>query len=128
MRSGSGLGGIVGVLAMLLLPTPSLAEDTAPAKTGVAVPSVEELAIPQPSMITVDSGTAEAICLMIKKNVDYYLHFADVGTDIDQRDYIVSYAKLTQAGFQPTRSMEEGIKELIKMSQAIDVQHPYYNA
>jgi Transglycosylase SLT domain/SPOR domain len=67
MRSGSGLAGIVGVLAMLLLPTPSFAEDTAPAKTGVAVPSVEELAIPQaPMQGSTDAGTAEAICLMLE--------------------------------------------------------------
>lgn len=70
----------------------------------------------------------EDICLMIKDRVDYYLHFADVGHDIDQRDYMVSYDKVHQAGFVPVVSMPEGIEELIKMSEAIEIFNPYYNA
>src|SRR5579859_4729159 len=71
MRSGYGIGGFfggtIGILAMLLFPMPSAAEDTAPAKTGVAIPSVEELAIPPaPMQGTTDTGTADAICLMIE--------------------------------------------------------------
>jgi Transglycosylase SLT domain/SPOR domain len=67
MRLGHGLGGIFGIVAMQLLPMPSIAEDAAPAKTGVAIPSVEELAIPQgPIQSSTDTGTAEAICLMIE--------------------------------------------------------------
>lgn len=67
MRLKGGLFGIVGIVAVLLLATPSAAEDAAPDKTGLAVPSVEELAIPQePLQPTPDTGTAEAICLMIE--------------------------------------------------------------
>lgn len=70
----------------------------------------------------------EDIALLIKKLVDYYLHFADVGHDIDQRDYTVSYEKIHVLGFHTTISMEEGIKELIKVSEIIEIQNPYYNA
>ena len=68
MRLKGGLFGIAGIVAVLLLATPSAAEDAAPPdKTGLAVPSVEELAIPQgPLQPTPDTGTAEAICLMIE--------------------------------------------------------------
>ena len=49
---------------------PALAEDTAPARTGVAIPSVEELAMPNGGMQNADDaadgGTREAICLMIE--------------------------------------------------------------
>ena len=49
---------------------PALAEDTAPARTGVAIPSVEELAMPNGGMQkaddAADGGTREAICLMIE--------------------------------------------------------------
>jgi len=64
-----------GVAAMLLSLAPVAAEDTAPAKTGVAIPSVEELAIPdeankgllkKPADSTRESDTSEAICLMIE--------------------------------------------------------------
>jgi len=67
MRLGYGLRGTIGLLAMLLVPVPSAAEDTAPAAPRHVHPSVEELAIPQAAIQgSADSGTAEAICLMIE--------------------------------------------------------------
>ncbi len=70
----------------------------------------------------------EAICELIKKKIDYYLHFADIGHDLDQRDYIVSYDKLHDLGFYPEISMENGIDELISVAQLIEIQSPYFNA
>ena len=70
----------------------------------------------------------EAICNMIKgKLTDCYVHFADVGRDIDQRNYMVSYDKIEKLGFRNSVSMEDGIDELIKVAQAIEVQNPHYN-
>jgi hypothetical protein len=53
---------------MLLLPLSAVAEETAPAMTGVARPSVEELAIPPqaPADTARESDTREAMCLMIE--------------------------------------------------------------
>jgi hypothetical protein len=54
-------------VVLLLLPAPrAIAADTAPAKTGVATPSVEELAIPLDKTKPEDTDTREAICLMIE--------------------------------------------------------------
>ena len=65
-----------GVAAAILLSlAPAAAQDAAPAKTGVAIPSVEELAIPdeankgmlkKPAESAGESDTREAICLMIE--------------------------------------------------------------
>jgi hypothetical protein len=54
--------------AMLLLLRAALAEDTPSGMTGVARPSVEELAIPQPKPAEAarESETREAICLMVE--------------------------------------------------------------
>ena len=69
----------------------------------------------------------EDICRMILKKVEYYLHFADVGTDLDQRNYMVSYDKIQQLGYTCDVTIETGIDELIRASQAIDVTNPYAN-
>jgi Transglycosylase SLT domain/SPOR domain len=73
MRNGRRAA--LGVATVLLLLAPAAAEDTAPARTGVAIPSVEELAIPdeankgllqKPADSARESDTREAICLMIE--------------------------------------------------------------
>jgi len=53
---------------MLLLPSPAVAQETAPATTGVAQPSVEEPAVPppKPPEPARESDTREAMCLMIE--------------------------------------------------------------
>jgi hypothetical protein len=53
-------------VAAVMLAAPALAQDTAPAKTGVAVPSVEELAAQGPADNSRDTDTREAMCLMIE--------------------------------------------------------------
>jgi len=70
----------------------------------------------------------EEICLLIRKKVDFYLHFADISHDVDQRNYVVSYDKLDKLGFNASISIEEGIDELLKAAQAIEVSNPYANA
>lgn len=41
------------------------------------------------------------------------IHFAEVGTDPDRRDYVVSNERLRKAGFEARRSLDEGIRELL---------------
>lgn len=51
----------------------------------------------------------------IKKHVPkLYIHHAEIGTDPDKRDYIVSNEKLRKAGFEARRTLDEGIQELLK--------------
>lgn len=57
----------------------------------------------------------EELALKIKKYLpNFYIHFAEVGTDPDKRNYIVSNQRLKEAGFVAKHSLEEGIEELIK--------------
>jgi nucleoside-diphosphate-sugar epimerase len=57
----------------------------------------------------------EALALKIKEYVpNFYIHFGQVGTDPDKRNYIVSNQRLRDAGFEAKRSLESGIQELLK--------------
>jgi len=55
------------------------------------------------------------LCEAIKKQLpNFYFMEADVGVDPDQRNYIVSNAKIEATGFKPYMSLDAGIAELIK--------------
>lgn len=56
----------------------------------------------------------EELALKIKEYVPkLYIHFADIAADPDRRNYIVSNARLRQAGFEARRTLDKGIQELI---------------
>lgn len=55
------------------------------------------------------------LCERIQKQVpDFVFLDAPVGKDPDQRNYVVSNAKIEATGFKPTNSLDAGIRELIK--------------
>ncbi len=57
----------------------------------------------------------EELALKIKQYApDFYIHFAEVGSDPDKRNYIVSNQRLREAGFEARRSLDDGIRELLK--------------
>ena len=45
---------------------------------------------------------------------DFYIHFAELGSDPDKRNYIVSNKRLKEAGFEAKRTLDDGILELLK--------------
>lgn len=45
---------------------------------------------------------------------NFLIHFAAVGSDPDKRNYVVSNQRLREAGFEAKRSLEDGIRELLK--------------
>jgi nucleoside-diphosphate-sugar epimerase len=57
----------------------------------------------------------EELALRVKQHVpNFYIHFAPIGSDPDKRNYVVSSAKLRNVGFEAARSLDDGIRELIK--------------
>lgn len=57
----------------------------------------------------------EELAMCVKKRVpSFYIHFAEVGSDPDKRNYIVSNARLRNAGFVAKRTIDDGIDELLK--------------
>ena len=52
---------------------------------------------------------------MVQEHVPrFVVHFSEIGTDPDKRDYIVSNQRLREAGFEARRSLDDGIQELLK--------------
>jgi nucleoside-diphosphate-sugar epimerase len=57
---------------------------------------------------------AELAALIQRHVPGFYVHYAEYGTDPDKRNYIVSNARLREAGFEARRGLEDGIRELLK--------------
>lgn len=73
--------------------------------------------IGRPYNVGLDSAnlSKEELAFKIKETVpDFYIHFAEVGSDPDKRNYVVSNQRLREAGFEAKRSIEDGVTELIK--------------
>jgi nucleoside-diphosphate-sugar epimerase len=71
--------------------------------------------------------TKEDVARTVLKHVDYYLHFAEVGTDADKRNYEVSYEKIRAKGFETTIDLDRGVAELVRAAQLIEFQNPFAN-
>jgi nucleoside-diphosphate-sugar epimerase len=69
----------------------------------------------------------EELALRIKDHVpSFYIHCADVGSDPDRRNYIVSNQRLREAGFEARRSLDEGIGELLRLYRMLP-RSPFKN-
>jgi len=67
------------------------------------------------------------VCEKIQAVTPYFLHLADIGSDADQRDYVVSYDKISSLGFEVHVGLDEGIQELSDGIKVIKIQNPYAN-
>ena len=57
----------------------------------------------------------EELCKRIKKIIPKFSYFEDsLQEDPDKRNYIISNAKIESKGFKAIRSVDFGVKELIK--------------
>lgn len=45
---------------------------------------------------------------------NFFVHYSEIGSDPDKRNYIVSNRRLQVAGFEAARSIDAGIRELLK--------------
>ena len=68
------------------------------------------------------------ICEMIHTQVPRaHFDYSGSGEDEDKRNYEVSYDKINRLGFQTSITVDQGIQELIRTTDVITVDNPYYN-
>jgi len=71
--------------------------------------------------------TKEDVALMIRERINYFLHFAEIDKDEDQRNYAVDFSRIRNLGFELETPMEQGIEELMRGFQMISIPNPYSN-
>jgi nucleoside-diphosphate-sugar epimerase len=68
------------------------------------------------------------VCQIIQRHVPkVYFNYSGNGEDEDKRNYQVSYDKINNLGFKTDISIDEGITELIKTIDVININNPYFN-
>ncbi|MBI4366421.1 MAG: NAD-dependent epimerase/dehydratase [Deltaproteobacteria bacterium] len=72
--------------------------------------------------------TKRDVAMRLKRLVDFYLHEADVGTDLDARNYEVSYAKINALGFATRVGFDAGLAELVKVLRHVTILNEWRNA
>ena len=69
----------------------------------------------------------EEICNMVAEKTDAFIHFEEIGSDADKRNYVVSYDKVRALGFRTEVTIQDGIDEIIKALNVVDFTNPYVN-
>lgn len=62
---------------------------------------------------------------LIRRQIDFYVHVAEIGKDEDQRNYHMSFDKIRSAGFQTTTTLDDGVGQLLRAFQFLRVPNPY---
>ena len=62
----------------------------------------------------------EELALKVKEHVPrFFIHCSELHSDPDKRNYIVSNARLRETGFEASRSLDDGIRDLLKVYEMI---------
>ncbi|MCK6502018.1 NAD(P)-dependent oxidoreductase [Myxococcota bacterium] len=71
--------------------------------------------------------TKAEIVELLRRRLDFLVHFAEIGTDEDKRDYEVSYARIRATGFEPEVDIDRGLDEVIRALRLMRIRNPYSN-
>lgn len=66
------------------------------------------------------------VCELIREKTGCVVYYNDFDSDKDHRDYEVSYDKINALGFTTTITLEEGIDELVKVYQTLNLKNKRY--
>lgn len=70
--------------------------------------------------------TKRDICEKIKEKTNCIVYYNDFDSDKDHRNYEVSYNKISSLGYKTTISIDDGIDELIKVYEVLNLKNKKY--
>lgn len=68
------------------------------------------------------------ICDIISKKTGAFVHYEEVGSDADKRNYIVSYEKIKKLGYNISVDLDKGVDQVIKALGVMQFDNSYTNA
>ena len=71
--------------------------------------------------------TKEDIVMLLKDRLDFLVHFAEIGTDADKRDYEVDYSRIRNTGYHTEVDIQRGLDELVHALPLLPIKNPYSN-
>ncbi len=71
--------------------------------------------------------TKKGIIELLQRRLDFLVHFAEIGSDDDKRDYEVDYSRIRGTGFETLIDIDRGLDELIRALPLMRIQHPWSN-
>ena len=71
--------------------------------------------------------TKEDIVNLLRARLDFLVHFAEIGSDADKRDYEVDYSRIRATGYSTSIDIEQGLSELIDALKILPIKNPYSN-
>lgn len=71
--------------------------------------------------------TKEDIVMLLKDRLDFLVHFAEIGTDADKRDYEVDYSRIRNTGYHTEIDIQKGLDELVYALPLLPIKNPYSN-
>jgi nucleoside-diphosphate-sugar epimerase len=69
--------------------------------------------------------TKRQLAEMIKQKTGCFITYGEIGSDLDKRDYEVSYDRLNQEGFYCERDLSDSLDEVLKAIPLLNIRHQY---
>lgn len=69
--------------------------------------------------------TKRELAELIKEKTGCFVTYGEIGTDMDRRDYEVSYDRINSEGFYCQRNLSDGIDEILKAVPLLKIKHNY---
>lgn len=69
--------------------------------------------------------TKRQLAEYIKEKTGCLVNYAEIGKDLDSRNYSISFERINAEGWRDSRTIEDGIEELLRVCPLLQLRNPY---